>query len=377
MSPRLQPYGNVLLALLVYCCGRSSALANSPDQRPRTAILLNDSQRFIAQDAWNSTALYRVGDGTMIYRFVAPTWINEIAITPDEKFLLLACNDGSLSLWEIDTGQRVWKQSASQSGLKYAYDANFAYNGKSCVVCDSVDKAVILRNQTGQRIGVVQFPPMQTNIMSAALSPDGSSGVLIELGERLYTFDVATGQLADTGLTGAFPVRYSVDGKYVAFRSSNSGISEQLIVVAMDGKFAKQNIGQFSHICHIRPAEDGTFLISSMDDKADGVIGVQVWPATGKWKELWRYPLGSGISEKADFLPQSMIGVSTDYRLVTTLVDLQTGTTLRTIDNSANRQPPLATRILNDLVEKVRLDRSGVRDTHCDWPASIYSPPPS
>ncbi len=353
LSPRFRPYGYIILTLLVYCCGWSTALANSPDQSPRTAILLNDSKRFIARDAWNSTALYRVADGIMIRRFVAPTWINNIAITSDEKFVLLVCNDGRLSLWDIETGQQVWEQSASRSGLQYAYDATFAQNGESCVVCDSVDKAVILRKRTGQRLGVVQFPPMQTNIMSAALSPDGTSGVLIELGERVYTFDVATGHLADTGMTGAFPVRYSVDGKYIAFRSGNSGISEQLIVVAMDGKCAKQNIGTFSHICQIKAVEDGTFLVSSMDDKADGVVGVQVWPATGKWKELWRYPLGNGISEKTDFLPQSMIGVSTDYRLVTSLIDLHTGKTLRSIDNSANRQPPLLTRILNDVVEQV------------------------
>jgi WD40 repeat protein len=350
ISPRLRRYGLVILALSVYSCGRNTALATSISRSPKTAILLNDSKRFIAQDAWNSTALYRVGDGTMIHRFVAPDWIEGIAISPDETFLLLASFGGKISLWKTDTGEQVW---ASQSGLESVHSPSFARNGESCIVCGTRDEARIFQSRTGQRIGVVRFPTMQNDITSAALSPDGSSGVLIELGERVYTFDVATGQLADTGMTGAFPVRYSVDGKFIAFRSSNSGISEQLIVVAMDGKCARHDVGQFSQICHITPAEDGTFLLTGMDDKTDNVVGVQVWPATGKRKELWRYPPKNGISKKTDCLPQSMIGVSTDYRLVTTLIDLQTGTTLRSIDNSANREPPLVTRIWNDLVEQV------------------------
>ena len=85
--------------------------------------------------------------------------------------------------------------------------------------------------------------------MSADLSADGTTGVLAALSEQLYMFDVATGQLTDTGVTGAWPVRYSVDGKYIAFRGNNSGLISPLTVVAKDGMLSRQAVGPFSSLC--------------------------------------------------------------------------------------------------------------------------------
>jgi hypothetical protein len=164
--------------------------------------------------------------------------------------------------------------------MEYVYDAAFAHDGESCVVCDHRDQAVVLRTGTGERLGVVRFPPMQTNIMTAALAPGGRTGVLIDLGGRLHTFDVTTGTPRDTGVTGAWPVRYSADGRYIAFRSNNSGTGEQVRLVAMDGTLATRDVGTFSHIGHIRPDGGGAFLVcgrvGGRADEAAAVVGVRV-----------------------------------------------------------------------------------------------------
>lgn len=279
----------------------------------------------------------------VVHRFPAPGWVNEIAVTADETRLLIACSDGSLAVWEIETGKRLWEQNPKQTGLGYVYDASFAHDGMSCIVCNHRDHALILRTATGEHIGVVRFPPMQTNIMSAALSPDGRSGVLIDLGERLHTFDLATGTPKDTGLTGAWPVRYSADGKHVAFRSNNSGTNAQVRVVQMDGSFTKRDVGAFSDIRHIRPTGDGSFLacgrLAGRYDKDAAVIGVRVHPGREESEELWRLTAENGVDVRTDFSPETMIGVSTDFRLVTRVIDLRTGASLQVVDNSVNNRP--------------------------------------
>ena len=132
------------------------------DESPRTAILMSDAQRLIAQDAWNSTALYLVSNGTLIHRFPAPDWISDIAISADETLLLITGDSGTLSLWKIDTGEQLWEQSPCQSQLRPLYGPRFAHNGESCIVLESTDRAHVLQSQTGQRLGVVQFPPLTT-----------------------------------------------------------------------------------------------------------------------------------------------------------------------------------------------------------------------
>jgi hypothetical protein len=353
-SIHIKFFQSALLVALVGCCEPGTAVGTTYDRSPRPTILLSDSERLIAQDSWDSVTLYRVKDAAVVRRFPAGSGIEVFALTPDEQLLVLACEEGSLSAWDVETGQRAWQQSPWQSGLSYVYDASFAQDGQSVIVCDERDQAVIYESRTGQRIGAVRFPRMQTNIMSAALSADGTSGVLIDLGERLFTFDVKTGRLTDTDLKGAWPVRYSVDGNYLAFRSSNSGTSEQLRVVAVKEQLAKRDIGQFSYIRNIRPTKEGSFLVSARvggrfaEDMA--IVGVQVWPGTGGLQEVWRRPAGKDVNEKTDFALQTMIGVSTDFRLVTHLTDLRTGASLWSADNSANYRPTVVSYTSRDVM---------------------------
>jgi hypothetical protein len=54
--------------------------------------------------------------------------------------------------------------------------------------------------------------------------------------------------------------------------------------------------------------------------------------------EVWRAKTTSenSMSRKTDFTTEPLIGVSTDYRFVTTVKDLENGTTLLVVDNSDN-----------------------------------------
>jgi hypothetical protein len=364
MSISTRCCASIFLALLVLFWPMNMLLsATNYDHNPRSAVLCKDADRFIVQDGWDSVAMYRASDRSTVHRFFGGSEITEIAVSDDEKLLLLACADGCLSMWEIETGRRAWAQSSTESGLGYVYGTSFAHDGQSCIVCNERDEAVILDSQSGQRRGVVRFPPMQTNIMSAVLSPDGTSGLLLTLGEKAFTFDAGSGRVTPTGITGSWPIRYSLDGKYIAFRSNNSGTNEHLRVLDVQTKLAMRDFGQFTNIGHIKTTEDGTFLISAQVgnrfDETRAITGVQVMPHTALVREVWRFRSGKTVNERTDFSPEKMIGVSTDYRLVTQLTDLRTGDSLWSIDNSHNYRLAVVTYTSRDVIP-MALERFGL-----------------
>ncbi len=336
-AARVMCLGGLFVAVL--CCSVPVAADASYDTRPRHAILFTDGTRFVAQDAWNSVAVYRTADGEVVHRFPAPARVRCIALSPDEKCLLVGCADGgNLRLWDAQTGECLWDYQPPNDGLRDIWDVSFAGNGERVVACGQ--EAIVLDVRTGGRIGGKFFPPNPTGIMSVALGPDGTSGFLIDWNRKLSSFDVLTSSQTATELAGDAPVRYSTDGKHVAFRSSGLEPVEHLSVVRV-GELTKQDLGTFAHVMHIRPARDGSFLVTARtkrynEEGRPEFVGTQIWTEDGRVKELWRFAREQGVNERTDYLPELMIGVSTDAYLVTTVTDLRTGKVLRTIDNSAN-----------------------------------------
>lgn len=338
-----------LIVGLVLLAG--AAAATSIDTTPRPAILLRDG-RFVAQDTSTSMALYDPA-GKQLARFPSGP-LSTFAVTADGARVLVACGDGRLTLGDLTAGTTAWNRPAARTGLGYANDACFSRNGLYFVVADYADRAAVFDTASGKQVGAAAFPPGQTNVMSAALTPDGSAGVLIELGGRVYTFDVATGAMHDTGLTGAWPVRYSADGRFFAFRSNNSGTRERLRVADAANPTTYADMGQFVHIGHVRPLPDGTFAVTATarstaaDTRDSGgwtpdvVVGVVVRPDGGQVREVWQARHREVAHRRDDFDPVRMVGVGTDYRYVTRVLDLAgpNGPAVRlTVDNSANYVP--------------------------------------
>jgi WD40 repeat protein len=310
--------------------------------QPRPAVLL-ESGRFLAEDSPDSVVLYDGAAGNAVYRFAASS-IHAIAVSPDETRVLIACDDGTLKLCDLRTGATAWSKTPAESGLGEVCDADFSRDGKSLVVCDFRGRAVVYDATAGRQVGAVQFPPMESHILSASLGPDGSRGVLVDLDEHVFTFDAATGVMRDTGLTGAWPIRFSSDGRFFACRNSNQGLNEQLSVVAVANMTAT-DVGEFDNIGHIRPTRDGKFLVTGDIRRGGGAgrpvgpggtTGTRYDPVAGRLERLWTLTGDTMGRSRTDFDPETMTGVSTDYRLVTTVIDLTTGAPRRTLDHSAN-----------------------------------------
>src|SRR5438128_10854590 len=85
-----------LFASLIFCCG-TTVYGSKINRSTSPPILLRESERFVARDAWNGVALYRVNDLAVIRRFRAPGTISVVAVTSYDKLLLFSCRDGSHS----------------------------------------------------------------------------------------------------------------------------------------------------------------------------------------------------------------------------------------------------------------------------------------
>jgi hypothetical protein len=167
------------------------------------------------------------------------------------------------------------------------------------------DFAVVYETRSGREIQVLRLPPDAHRPGSAALSPDGSKGALLDLGEQLYTFDVATGTLKAMNIQGTWPVRFSVDGKYVAcWIRLEKGLG--LRVVKLGEPLSWKDV-EWIYPSLIRPAEDGNFLVPGVWWKGEKAFqtgtmaGLRYFPNTATSSSSGRSQRTTGEGKCATF----------------------------------------------------------------------------
>src|SRR5262249_51218342 len=99
----------------------------------------------------------------------------------------------------------------------------------------------------------------------------------------------------------------------------------------------------------IRPMADGSALLTCIEGTSRTEIGMRFDPVTRKLEQLWRLNVdGNSQSRGMDFDPTAGLGVTTDYRLLTRLINLKDGSVVRVFDNSENySEPTLPTALLS------------------------------
>jgi WD40 repeat protein len=329
----------------------SAAIATSIDTSPRQALLLPRSGQLVAQISLSSVGLYELADRSLVRSFPVPTLVRWMAVTDDEKVLVMGCIDGSIMGRDLTTGQELWTLSLSGIAPSYARGITFSQDSQS-FVASGVDGLVpVFETRTGRGRGGVSFPKGTAPIESAALCPDGSTGVFVSQTGSLVSFDVATGKWQRTDVMGAGPVRYSVDGKHIALGiyspQDHPWIERagRLRIVNADGSWTVLDLGSFAEVIRIKAVADGGFVVLAAINETDGRgfrigsdwVGVRWRPGNKDIDELWRIPRKYGYEEPPmDFDPEKLTGVHTNHRFVTDIWDLRTGDLVNAIDNSAN-----------------------------------------
>src|SRR5262245_30490850 len=107
MSPATRgrrPTLALLLAVALTLLAAPAAPGKQFDTSPRPTLVLPLSGQFLAQDAMNGVALYRLTDRGLVHRFRAGGEVRMFVVTSDEKILLIGCWNGSLSARDLTTG---------------------------------------------------------------------------------------------------------------------------------------------------------------------------------------------------------------------------------------------------------------------------------
>lgn len=246
-------------------------------------------------------------------------WAGSLAFEPGGKLLALAAKDGTLQLWQPETGQLVCKLEAhhpsaksvafSPDGRWLASTGNDAYvrlwdvanlpqegecnlapsaeliGGALSVpsavfspdgtILTSVDAQVIrLREVSSQRL--VRSIPVDTAVFCLAYSPDGSLLASGDLGNGVRLWDPSSGQaLRDLrlgGPLGAFvwSVAFSPDGKWLVAGSSDASVS---LWDPATGQLLHTFTGQARDVTSVAFSPDGRWLASGSLDAT-----VRVWP---------------------------------------------------------------------------------------------------
>ena len=306
--------------------------AHESDGRPRPCAIMSRSQRIVAQDAWNSMAVYEISDGALVHRFGSGGWVRRFAITQDDRYALLCSASGELHLWDVEAGERLWHQLA---GLGSLHDASFSGNGEFIIAGGDLCTVGVFRTRTGELIRRIAVPNGCGSVMAVTLSPDGTVGAIVTLAQVIYTFDVESGKMQNLGIGASAPARFLDDAKSIACSTPDQMRGVQLRLITLGEKATCRDMGQFEDIRILKPLEDGGLLIiagphagAERVERYD-VLTDQLVPVC----EL--RPDGVG-----DVSIKRQMAVLTDWLLVTRVVDMRTGDILLEIDNQGNRRPP-------------------------------------
>jgi WD40 repeat protein len=359
-----------LLAMVLCCALSAGAVAVSPRVAPWHVVLFSDGTQFVAYQRDSTLTLYRTADGSVARQFEAPGSVWSIALSPAEKRLLVVCDDGTLVLWDVQSGERIWQSAFAETALRvpawFAGSASFAGNGER-FVCPTWDGALVFDARTGARIRrIIMYGQSTEGANAVALAPDGTRGFLLTPDGHLHSFDVATGRTVETGIiadgwhrycSARLPHRsggricYSADGKFIAFPTLGDLHNDQLAVVQLGDKLTRRNLGWFGEIGHLRVAADGSFLVSAgttrfREPSTDvSFIGVRIWPTEGRTERLWLSTRENGLYQRTDYSLRSMIAVTPGSdRGIAKITDLRTGKVVLAIGEFKNdtikAQPP-------------------------------------
>ncbi len=148
--------------------------------------------------------------------------INSIAFSPDSQTIATGNDDGSISLWEVATGQEVKRLAGHTESV---WSVAYSPDGKT-LASGSGDKTVrVWEVATGQE--VKRLAGHTSRVGSVAYSPDGKTLASGSDDKTVRVWEVATGQEVKrlAGHTSIVEsVAYSPDGKTLASGSSDNTV---------------------------------------------------------------------------------------------------------------------------------------------------------
>ncbi len=114
-------------------------------------------------------------------------WVNSVSFSPDGSKIVSGSEDGTLRLWDAETGQELKRMKHDGS----VYSVSFSPDGKKIVSGSYDDTLRIWEAETGQELKRMKH---DGSVYSVSFSPDGSKIVSGAWDKTLCIWDAETGQ---------------------------------------------------------------------------------------------------------------------------------------------------------------------------------------
>ncbi|MGP1414934.1 MAG: eIF2A-related protein [Treponema sp.] len=199
--------------------------------------------------------------------------IESIAYSPDGKYIASGSSDGTIKIWEAETGRLLRTLTGHADDI---YSVSYSPDG-AYLASGSNDKTIrIWEVKTGACIKTLTGHT--SYVRSVTYSPDGAYLASGSWDETVKIWEIATGECIKT-LSGhtddVGSVAYSPDGAYLASGSDDKTV--KLWKVAT-GECVKTFEGHTDEVNSVYYSPDGKYLASGSDDKT-----IKLWEvANGK-----------------------------------------------------------------------------------------------
>jgi len=308
----------------------NSAVANQSDIN----LSPEDQSRSAAQSPGKPEVFMQMGHSGSI---------KSVACSPDDKYVLSGGSDGSIILWERDSGREI---RTIRGHAKEIQSVAFSADGKRIVSASLDDTAKLWDVATGREIRTFSSPKDEHDrVNSAAISPDGlliAAGRGVWVGGAVKILGVETGQLLQTlkhrSVVNA--VAFSPDGRYLLSGSGNVMLADDGDVILWEvatGKEVRRFAGHSSGLIFKTPAG-----VSHVGFSADGRYALSI--SVNQTITVWEVESGRKIrtfSETfwsrgdATFSPdgRSILAVKlSEEKIYLQLLDVASGQEVRSLD---------------------------------------------
>ena len=225
--------------------------------------------------------------------------IARVVFSPDGRLVAGSTSQGSICLWEVDSGKLLHTFVPPQSGYA-VFAVVFTPDGKT-LVTGGYDKAITFWNvETGKRLSQQLLKQEQT-VLNLAISPDGSRMASAGLGKTIWLWSLPKGELQGFFLgheDWVSGLDFSPDGQTLATSSRDKTVRLWDIATGRN-LFVLRGHTDWSYTVKFSP--DGEYLLSAGDDQT-----ARLWNAkTGRLLQTLRHSYevtGIGFSPAGDYL---------------------------------------------------------------------------